>query len=128
MNKIQIATELSKNSTFFNDMLKSYLHWLVTGENLDDLDFNLDYETINEIMEYIEKDGFDITGFRIEEIPHECVIDFIKDDIECFDIYLHNFNGNGKEMTAGYIDEKSNTKDANNIKDAIERYCVDALQ
>lgn len=41
---------------------------------------------------------------------------------ERFDVYLDDFNGNGKKISFGYVDDKSITQDADTIEDAIRHY------
>ena len=41
-----------------------------------------------------------------------------------FDVYLHNYNGNGKDCTFGYVDSYSMTQDAKNSDEAIRNYSL----
>ena len=41
-----------------------------------------------------------------------------------FDVYLNNYNGNGKNCTFGYVDSLSVTQDAENSDEAIRNYSI----
>ena len=77
------------------------------------------------VVKKICEDGFDITGFGLEEIPHSSVYTFSKKVKELgvyqeFDVYLDYFNGGSEEVTVGYVGKDSCTHNAKNIKEAIE--------
>ncbi len=57
--------------------------------------------------------------------PDKCVYHFgnIRSG-ECFDVYLNNYNGNGKDCTFGYVDSRSVTQDAENSDEAIRNYSI----
>lgn len=41
-----------------------------------------------------------------------------------FDVYLNNYNGNGKDCAFGYVDSRSVTQDAENSDEAIRNYSI----
>lgn len=86
----------------------------------------MEEDNIYLVVKKICEDGFDITGFGLEEIPHSCVYTFSKKVKELgvyqeFDIYLDYFNGGLDEVTVGYVGKDSCTHNAKNIKEAIEK-------
>lgn len=75
------------------------------------------------IIEFIIKDGFDITGFHIDDIPLEntqfCFVN--KKAKQCFDINLE-YTPIHSEITVEYMDSKHQMYAANSIKEAVSKY------
>lgn len=73
------------------------------------------------IVDFILKDGFDMTGWRLNEIPTAGQYCFFREDTnQCFDI-----NANKGIITAQYmdsIDGKYYMFNAESIEDAVSRY------
>lgn len=65
----------------------------------------------------------DLYDYALFEIPDPYVYCFynIRRDL-CFNVYLNDYNGNGKACTFGYVDSRSVTQDAQNSDEAIMKY------
>lgn len=82
----------------------------------------MEEEDIYRVVKKICEDGFDITGFGLEEIPHPCVYVFSKGegtDMRMFDVYLDHFHGGEEDVTVGYVGDDGCTHDAKSIAEAI---------
>lgn len=115
---IKCAKTLSKNTD--NIYLKNVLEELIINGDC------FEEDEIYLVVKKICEDGFDITGFRLEEIPHHNVYTFAKEIKELgiyqeFDVYLNYFNGGSDKVTVGYIGNDACTHNAKNIKEAIEK-------
>lgn len=109
---------LMKNTDYVG--LRNTLNDLVrNGDNICD-------EDIYSVVEKICLDGYDISGFGLRDIPHQCIYTFhnVKTK-EWFNVYLDYFNDGDDYVTIGYIDKDNNTHDAENIKEAIQKYAQD---
>lgn len=115
---IACAKTLLENTD--NYYLKNVLEELIiNGDCMEEDDIYL-------VVKKICEDGFDITGFGLEEIPHSSVYTFSKKVKELgvyqeFDVYLDYFNGGSEEVTVGYVGDDSCTHNAKTIKEAIEK-------
>lgn len=67
----------------------------------------------------------DLHDYELFEIPDGGVYCFrnIRTG-QCFDVYLNNYHGYGKDCTFGYIDSRSVTQDAENSDEAIRNYSL----
>lgn len=67
----------------------------------------------------------DLYGWGLFEIPEGDVYCFYNARAcKRFDVYLNNYNGNGKNCTFGYVDSLSVTQDAENSDEAIRNYSI----
>lgn len=108
-------TLLENTDNYLKNVLKELI---INGDCMEEDDIYL-------VVKKICEDGFDITGFGLEEIPHSSVYTFSKKVKELgvyqeFDVYLDYFNGGSEEVTVGYVGKDSCTHNAKNIKEAIE--------
>lgn len=67
----------------------------------------------------------DLYDYELFEIPDGGVYCFhnIRTN-QRFDVYLNDYNGNGKNCTFGYVDRRSVTQDAENSDEAIRNYLL----
>ena len=81
--------------------------------------------------EWSERNGLkDLYDYALFEIPQPDVYCFfnIRGGLrrERFDVYLNDYNGNGKDCTFGYVDCSQHgfiSCDADSAEEAIRRYC-----
>lgn len=67
----------------------------------------------------------DLYDWGLFEIPEGGVYCFYNERAcKRFDVYLNNYNGNGKNCTFGYVDSLSVTQDAENSDEAIRNYSI----
>lgn len=67
----------------------------------------------------------DIFDYELFEIPEADIYCFRNiRTYKRFDVYLNNYNGNGKDCAFGYVDSRSVTQDAENSDEAIRNYSI----
>lgn len=86
----------------------------------------LNYESDKDMIKVIEliaNSDYDISHFGLWEIPYWGVYCFFNiENNDQFDVYLDDFNGNGRDCTFGYVDGNFCTQDAESIIEAISKY------
>ena len=115
----EIAIELSKNSS---TLYKQVFSELITKlEELKKGNCNdIEVKNLYFCLDFISKSNFDITGWKLHQIPIYYAFCFNKKETnEWFD--LNVYNGNVKP---GYLDNATNEKDALSIEETISNYCI----
>lgn len=78
---------------------------------------------IDTVAAYIMEDGYDMAEYGVREIIHPDSYSFVKrDGSGCFDIYINNFVGDGRPVTAGYINADGRVCTADTIEEAVKCY------
>lgn len=107
-----------------NIYLKQILEYFI--DDFSEFEEYTDYQVIYKVIFKICEDGYNTSGFGLEEIPHESVYCFKnKYSKECFDVYLNHFNDSEEEVVIGYTDLTDTgyrNFNAKNIPDAISKY------
>lgn len=94
------------------------------GQILDDVITNGNSSDAYLVIEKIAKDGYDISDFGLNEVPVPEVYGFAnKKKKQYFDVYLECINGGDEQITIGYIGDNACYHNAENIKDAIAKFC-----
>ncbi|WP_260457812.1 hypothetical protein [Clostridium sp. K04] len=117
-NKLEIAKELLNNTK--NIYLRLFIEKYITNFNEIQSKNNslLEYLDFDKCIEYIDKSKFDITEWGLWEIPLSNIYIFYnKNSKQLFDLIIDD-----KNIIPAYIDEKSNSINANSIQEAIEKY------
>lgn len=87
-------------------------------------------ESMKKVLSLIAREWYlgelyDIYDYELFEIPEADVYCFRNIRTYArFDVYLNNYNGNGKACTFGYVDSRSVTQDAENSDEAIRNYSI----
>lgn len=117
LNIIDCAKKLLKNTT--NIYLKNELEELIINGDC------MEEDNMYKVIKCICADGYDISNFGLLEIPHVSVYCFGNiDNNKFFDVYLNFFNSENKEVSIGFLNDDSNTENADNIQMAIESYQI----
>lgn len=119
--KIEIAKELLKNSKniYISVLIKEYI------ENISLIENNQcrkkEVLRLDTCISYIQKVKFDITGWQLNEVPIFYAYCFLNEKTkEYFDLAALDRD----KVCPMYLDENSNEKVANSIKEAIVKYHV----
>ncbi len=122
MKNIEIAKELLKNTIdkYNKTFIKEYIKIL----QIDDIKNCNDEKFIrfDKCITYINKEGFDINGWMLFEIPIEYAHCFWnKKNKKAFDLDIFEVDG---VVIPTYLDNKSNEKKAKTIEEAIQKYYI----
>ena len=98
--------------------------------HLESWDEDIDAKKIECIINTIINDGYDMTGWRIREIPHPCIFDFYKPDrsgkenknTKMFSIYYNKEAGEAHPQYCKDTENGYQMFDAKNIAEAVELY------
>lgn len=122
IQKEKIVSRLIARNTVAPDLKKELLDY----ENSENMKKVLSLIAV----EWSEHNGLkDLSNFALFEIPHPDVFCFFNVSKsfrpERFDVYLNNYNGNGKECTFGYVGCTKHgciSYDADSAEEAIKNY------
>ncbi|HCL4480198.1 TPA: hypothetical protein N2D99_002286 [Clostridium botulinum] len=121
MKNIEIAKELLKNTiNKYNTFIKEYIKIL----EIDDIKNcnNEKFIRFDKCITYINKEGFDINGWMLFEIPIEYAHCFWNEkNKKAFDLDIFEVDG---VVIPTYLDNKSNEKKAKTIEEAIQKYYI----
>ena len=115
-NKLEIAKELLANTKSLN--LNNFKE--IQNKNNKELETLglFEYIDFDKCLEYIVISNFNIKEWCLLEIPLSNIYTFYNANRKnYFDLIVYNDNVNPQ-----YLDENSNTSDANSIQEAIEKY------
>lgn len=119
MGKMQIASELLKNSTniYIQNLIDKYIENIHVIEN--NKCENEELIRFDNCISYIKKVGFDIIDWMLFEIPIFYSYCFWnKKTKKAFDLAVWNIG----EVIPRYLDCGANEQDAKTIQEAIEKY------
>lgn len=117
--KVRIVSRLIARNTLATDLKECLI-------NYDD-----DKDTKNVLLliahEWHVVQSFDVSNYELFEIPDADIYCFRNIYTnERFDVYLNNYNGNGKDCTFGYVgcgNKGFVSCDAETAEEAIKNYC-----
>ena len=117
-DKIRIVAHLISRNTFAPDLKSELLNY-----ETDPQMYNVLALIADEWLVF--KRLCDVYNYELFEIP-DCGVYCFHNILNnrCFDVYLNDYNGNGKNCTFGYVDSFSVSQDANNVVEAIENYSL----
>ncbi|EDT70037.1 conserved hypothetical protein [Clostridium perfringens D str. JGS1721] len=123
-NKLEIAKNLLRNTKNINlkIFIEKYINNFNEIQNKDNKELEIldlfEYINFDKCIEYIDKSNFNISEWSLCDIPLSNIYTFYNENRkDYFDLIVYKDNVNPQ-----YLDENSNTSDANSIQEAIEKY------